>query len=82
MFEFTATDHTEAFGKSHQQVFGIAYIFRKTWLSSSLEVEKVVQPGEGKAYGTHSGTFQYQKGLQESWSRTLNKGLQRVMALN
>lgn len=36
VFEFSATDHTEAFGKSHQQVSGIAYILRETWLSSSL----------------------------------------------
>lgn len=50
--------------------------------STRKKIEKVVQPGEGKTFGRASDTFQYQKGLQEGWSSTLNKGLQGVMTLN
>lgn len=76
VFEFPATAHTEAFGKSLQQVTGIAHILREsvkpfTW----RKVEKVVQPGEGKAFGRPSITFPYQKGLKRV-------GPQGVMALN
>lgn len=49
------------------------------------QVEKVLQPGEGKAFGRPSSTFQYQKGLRECWSGTLNRttrgnGFKRVQA--
>lgn len=37
VFEFPATAHTEAFGKSLQQVTGIAHILRESWLSPSLD---------------------------------------------
>lgn len=52
-------------------------------LFTRRKVEKVVQPGEGKAFGRPSSTFHYQgRGYKRAWSRTLNKELQRKMALN
>lgn len=37
VFEFSATDHTEAFGKSYQQMAETAHILGESWLSPSLE---------------------------------------------
>lgn len=42
VFEFAAADHTEAFGKSLQQVAGDAHILGKSWSSPSLEVNASV----------------------------------------
>lgn len=77
VFEFSATDHTEAFGKSYQQVAGTAHILGESWLSPSLEdkLRRFFSLEKGKVFGRPSSTFQYQKGLRECWSGTLNKGL-------
>lgn len=77
VFEFSATDHTEAFDKSLQQVTGMAHILRKSWLSPSLEqkLRKLFSLEKGKLFGSLLAPSSAKRGYKRG-------GLQGIMALN
>lgn len=67
MFEFSATDYTEAFGKSLQQVTGITHILWESWLSPSLEekLRKLFSLEKGRLLGDLLAPSSIKRGYKE-----------------